>query len=141
MTLRRRDRPVPFPWPSSAYRAEFKRLRELGHDLAWARYLIRRANRQARMFPLRGEKCLAFARSTGKPCQAPAGWNGRCKLHGGLSTGPTTPEGKAKALACIGQKPVSLGPHPPHIQAIIKRREEELAAQSLHAPARVMESE
>jgi hypothetical protein len=25
--------------------------------------------------------------------------NGRCKNHGGLSTGPKTPEGKAQALA------------------------------------------
>ncbi|MGH8489356.1 MAG: HGGxSTG domain-containing protein [Gammaproteobacteria bacterium] len=44
----------------------------------------------------------------GSPCQAPAAWdklkklpvNGRCKLHGGLSTGPKTAEGKRRtALA------------------------------------------
>jgi hypothetical protein len=37
----------------------------------------------------------------GTPCQAPAVWlkgdpgprNGRCRNHGGLSIGPTTPEG------------------------------------------------
>lgn len=106
--MKRSDRPVPFPWPSSAYRAEFKRLRELGHTAFWARQLIRQANHKARMFPLKGEKCLAYARTTGKPCQAPAGLNGRCKLHSGRATGPRTPEGKAKALACIGQKPFSL---------------------------------
>jgi hypothetical protein len=27
------------------------------------------------------------------PCQGPAMKNGRCKFHGGLSTGPRTPEG------------------------------------------------
>jgi len=39
--------------------------------------------------------CGDCARSTGKPCQAlrvPGKW--RCKLHGGLSTGPWTAEGK-----------------------------------------------
>jgi hypothetical protein len=60
------------------------------------------------MFPLKGEKCEAYARTTGKPCQAPAGLNGRCKLHGKYNFGPRTPEGKAKALAAIGQKPFSL---------------------------------
>ena len=39
-------------------------------------------------------RCGAYARSTGKPCQAKALTNGRCKLHGGMSTGPKTPEGR-----------------------------------------------
>ena len=44
--------------------------------------------------------CGALARSTGKPCMAKGtGRGGRCKLHGGASTGPRTPEGKARALA------------------------------------------
>ena len=39
-------------------------------------------------------RCGAHARSTGKPCRAPGnGSGGRCKLHGGLSTGPRTHEG------------------------------------------------
>ena len=29
----------------------------------------------------------------GMPCQAPAMRNGRCRMHGGASTGPRTPEG------------------------------------------------
>ncbi len=33
------------------------------------------------------------SKRTGKPCQAAAMPNGRCKLHGGKSTGPRTPEG------------------------------------------------
>jgi hypothetical protein len=49
------------------------------------------------------QRCGAFARSTGKPCRMKALVNGRCKLHGGLSTGPKTAEGKAKALANLKQ--------------------------------------
>lgn len=115
-----RLRPVPFPWPSSAYRAEFKRLRLLGHSASWARQLIREANHKARMFPLEGEKCEAYARSTGKPCQAPALFNGRCRMHGGLSTGPRTPEGKTKALAVIGQKPFFSAPRTPGQRGRVK---------------------
>lgn len=32
-----------------------------------------------------------------QPCRQPAMKNGRCRLHGGLSTGPKTKEGKLKA--------------------------------------------
>lgn len=48
-------------------------------------------------------KCGAKCRD-GHACRAPVVWdkeynrprNGRCKLHGGKSTGPRTPEGKAR---------------------------------------------
>jgi len=43
-------------------------------------------------------KCQAHARTTGKPCQAKALANGKCRLHGGLSRGATTPDGR-KAIA------------------------------------------
>lgn len=43
-------------------------------------------------------KCGAYARSTGHPCKAKALSNGRCRIHGGLSTGPKTLEGR-KAIA------------------------------------------
>ncbi len=43
-------------------------------------------------------KCGAYARSTGQPCQAKAMSNSKCRNHGGLSTGATTPEGR-KAIA------------------------------------------
>lgn len=47
---------------------------------------------------LRGLTCGARA-STGKPCQMTTLFaNGRCIWHGGKSTGPRTPEGRAKAL-------------------------------------------
>jgi len=48
-------------------------------------------------------RCGARCRD-GHACRAPAVWdavrdrpvNGRCKLHGGMSTGPKTPEGKQR---------------------------------------------
>ena len=38
-------------------------------------------------------RCGARCKRTGKPCRAAAMPNGRCKVHGGKSTGPRTPEG------------------------------------------------
>lgn len=46
----------------------------------------------------RNQTCGAYARSTGNPCQAKAMLNGRCKNHGGMSTGPKTTLGR-KAIA------------------------------------------
>lgn len=40
-------------------------------------------------------RCGAKTRR-GSPCQAPSMQNGRCKLHGGKSTGPRTLEGKRR---------------------------------------------
>ena len=46
-----------------------------------------------------GRRCGAKTRSGGA-CQNPAiKGRSRCKLHGGRSTGPRTPEGKARAAA------------------------------------------
>jgi hypothetical protein len=50
---------------------------------------------------MRDDRPLCGARTrTGKPCRAQAlrnkhGEPGRCRIHGGLSTGPKTPEGRA----------------------------------------------
>ena len=55
------------------------------------------------------KQCGAHARTTGSPCRAKALPNGRCKLHGGMSTGPKTLEGKqaigaaTKARMAAGQ--------------------------------------
>ncbi|WP_277755319.1 HGGxSTG domain-containing protein [Teichococcus oryzae] len=38
-------------------------------------------------------RCGARSRRTGKPCAGPAMANGRCRMHGGSSTGPRTAEG------------------------------------------------
>ena len=44
--------------------------------------------------------CGAKARSNShRPCRLPAMANGRCRFHGGLSTGAKTPEGKLRQEA------------------------------------------
>jgi hypothetical protein len=45
---------------------------------------------------LRAPRCGARTRA-GCPCRQPAMPNGRCRLHGGLSTGARTPEGRRRA--------------------------------------------
>src|SRR5262249_8896676 len=42
-------------------------------------------------------RCGARSKRTSVPCKAPAMPNGRCRLHGGKSTGPRTPEGLARS--------------------------------------------
>jgi hypothetical protein len=49
-------------------------------------------------FFLQAKRCGARTkRNNHQPCRGPAMKNGRCRLHGGLSTGPTTEQGKQKA--------------------------------------------
>ena len=48
-------------------------------------------------------KCGAKAKQTGRPCQAPAMSNGRCKLHGGMSTGARSLPGKIRCLSGLWQ--------------------------------------
>ena len=52
-------------------------------------------------------KCGAYARSTGNPCKAKAMPNGRCKNHGGMSTGPKTPEGRQAIVEATRQRMAS----------------------------------
>lgn len=76
------------------------------------RHAARARNRQARgpstaCIPKWGRPLCGAKTRKGTPCQAPPVWdkehnrprNGRCRMHGGLSTGPKTPEGKAKSLS------------------------------------------
>ena len=42
-------------------------------------------------------RCGARSKRTGKPCRGAAMPNGRCKLHGGKSTGPRTSEGRERS--------------------------------------------
>lgn len=42
------------------------------------------------------KKCLAKSKRSGLPCQSPAMKNGRCRLHGGKSTGARTRQGIKK---------------------------------------------
>lgn len=37
----------------------------------------------------------------GVPCQRHPMRNGHCRLHGGLSTGPRTPEGKVRSIVAL----------------------------------------
>ena len=56
-------------------------------------------------------RCGAKRKRDGRPCMAPVVWNdvlnaprnGRCRMHGGASTGPKTAEGRARALANLVQ--------------------------------------
>ena len=46
-----------------------------------------------------GQRCLAKTRQ-GTPCQNPVVTDrNRCRMHGGLSSGPKTPAGKARVAA------------------------------------------
>ena len=53
-------------------------------------------------------ECGAFARTTGYSCRAKALANGRCKNHGGMSTGPRTAEGR-KAIGKASAKRMASG--------------------------------
>src|SRR5262249_50630291 len=52
-----------------------------------------RARLEALIMANAAPRCGARSKRTGKPCRAAAMSNGRCKVHGGKSTGPRTPEG------------------------------------------------
>ena len=65
-----------------------------------------------------GTRCLAKTRR-GTPCQNPAiKGPGRCKLHGGRSTGPRTPEGKARAAKAHTKHGRSSRAHVEKVRAI-----------------------
>ena len=55
------------------------------------------------LYGMRRKKLCGARTRRGTPCQRKALANGRCPNHGGLSTGPRTPEGKARALAALQQ--------------------------------------
>src|SRR5262245_5816506 len=56
-------------------------------------HLCVRARLEALLKANAAPRCGARSKRTGKPCRGAAMPNGRCKLHGGKSTGPCTPEG------------------------------------------------
>jgi len=65
------------------------------------------------------KRCKAFARSTGSPCNASAMANGRCRNHGGLSTGPKTSLGKT--VVSEGAKSRYLAGHEKALESGYKR--------------------
>jgi hypothetical protein len=93
-----RDHPVMSGWLSPRAREMSDRT-----DLAWARSmaLLRPISPVLKSeLPLCGARCR-----DGHACRAKAAWdgirpyNGRCRLHGGLSTGPRTQEGRDRLSA------------------------------------------
>src|SRR5687767_11503468 len=46
-------------------------------------------------------RCGATRKYDGCPCQSPAMPNGRCRFHGGKSTGPKTPNGAERARRAV----------------------------------------
>jgi hypothetical protein len=61
----------------------------------------RAAEERARLRKLRNKPCGARTRA-GHPCQRKGlGKGGRCRNHGGMSTGPRTPEGRARLSALL----------------------------------------
>lgn len=76
---------------------ERRKLYRTWFEDAWRR---QNAGQFAPSYPdyLRGLTCGAIKKN-GKPCRMTTlGVSGRCKFHGGASTGPRTEEGRARAL-------------------------------------------
>lgn len=69
--------------------------------------------------PSKAPRCLARTR-LGTPCQCPRiRGRTRCRLHGGLSTGPRTQEGRERIGGAVTK-------HGFHSQAARRKRKEEL---------------
>ena len=98
--MHKRLRPIPFPVGSDRRQGRIETLLRyrLASSYADALAQVAASNQRARNTPSRGEKCEAQTRR-GTPCQCKAMANGRCKLHGGKSSGPKTPEGKRRSAA------------------------------------------
>ena len=57
-------------------------------------------------------RCGARRKRDGSRCEAKPLTNGRCKYHGGMSTGPKTAEGRMRALANLRQTRMSVAREP-----------------------------
>ena len=102
--MNKRLRAVPYPVGSERRRQRIARALRYGWASSYRDALaqVAASNQRARNIPMRGEKCGARTRH-GTPCQCKALPNGRCKLHGGKSTGPKTPEGKRRSAANLAR--------------------------------------
>lgn len=94
-------RPLPYDTPEARDKGIRYWMQYGGMSLLDATRHIAKARREAMRTPMPGEICGAHARTTGQPCQAPAGPNGKCKIHGGRSTGPKTIEGMARTVEAL----------------------------------------
>ena len=77
-------------------------------------------------------RCGARSKRTGKPCRGAAMPNGRCKFHGGKSTGPRTPEGlersrranwKHGSHLCLPVYLISFVTKSPALKTYLRRRQ------------------
>jgi hypothetical protein len=105
--MRKSDRPGYFVKDRS--RAHFQRIEAIaklkvmnGMTVAEARAFLRNKVAHYRDKARPYELCGAMNRR-GLPCQALALDNGRCRNHGGMSTGPKTEDGKRRSLAGLKQ--------------------------------------
>lgn len=98
--MNKRLRPIPYPIGSEWRRQRIATYLRYGWASTYREAVAQvvAANKRARNTPRPGERCGAKTRR-GTPCQCKALSNGRCKLHGGKSTGPRTADGKRKATA------------------------------------------
>lgn len=101
----KKHRPIPYPDGSERLRREIADMLRYDGIASYREALAQIAilNKRARNRPLPGEKCGAKTRR-GTPCRCKALQNGRCKYHGGLSTGPKTAAGKARSAANLPRR-------------------------------------
>jgi hypothetical protein len=75
---------------------------------------MRSANLPPLLKELRGMTCDARTRA-GTPCKQKGIYkNGRCKLHGGMSTGPRTKKGKRCSSLNWKKRKIFMGDNEPH---------------------------
>jgi hypothetical protein len=98
--MNKRLRPIPYPVGSEQRRKYIATELKWGWSSSYREAVAKvvAVNHRARNTPRPGERCGAKTRR-GSPCLCKALRNGRCKYHGGLSTGPRTAEGKKRSAA------------------------------------------
>lgn len=91
----------------AAYRAELSRAHldpeAMATQVAACRARITAQMRRELREVNRSLKCGARTRDGGKCQMRPEDGKDRCRLHGGLSTGPKTEEGKRRSLAALAE--------------------------------------
>lgn len=98
--MNKRLRRIPYPVGSERRREAIATALRYGWAKTYREAVAQvvAANNSARNTPRYKERCEARTRR-GTACQCKALANGRCKLHGGMSTGPKTAEGKKRSAA------------------------------------------
>lgn len=121
------------PWVRTSGRRNLTTARRVARG--WARLLAEhdRLTREAARLKVCDAKCR-----DGHPCCAPGlGRGGRCRRHGGASTGATTPEGAARALSTLRRhQPRPDAPKRKPVVPIVDRYRAALAELLARRPAR-----